>query len=310
MKKLSGKKALITGGARGIGLEIARQLAEEGVDIWLVDCEGDALHNAKREIEMPGRTVIADVCDIGDEQQVLALASKLRQTWGTLHILVNNAGMTYYGSTRRMKHDLFDRMIDVNLLAPIRLTRELFPLLKAQADAGGEAHIVNMCSIFGLVPFRKQVAYQTTKHGLFGFTQAMRVDFAGSGVGVSAICPGFVKGTALLDAARDAEGSAARTPPAWLCVSPRAVARKTLRAIRRDRGIVVVSLLAHVLWRAWRFSPRLMDRIFSWGWGASQRRKRRRGAMAEPPALPPSKPHAASHEEPEEPLHAGATSSL
>jgi 3-oxoacyl-[acyl-carrier protein] reductase len=150
----------------------------------------------------------------------------------------------------------------VNLLAPIQITTHLINVL-ARSD---EAHIVNMSSIFGLVPVRGLAAYQASKYGLVGFTLAMRNDYHRKNFGVSVICPGLVR-TPMVEP----DGPSkiyAKIPrlPAWLFTTPERVAEATVNAIKRDKGLVVITFAAHVMWYLNRFFPGLVDLLNREGW--------------------------------------------
>src|SRR5579872_1784293 len=188
MRIIRGKKALITGAASGIGRAIALALAGEGADVFLVDINEDGLADVAREIGGHGVKVVTATCDLSDSAQIEALAANVRRRWNGLNILINNAGITYYGHTHLMTGEQWDRMMAVNLLAPIRLTHELLPLLLSAE----EGHILNVCSMFGLATWRKTAAYQTSKFGLVGFSAALRAEYCGDTFGVTALCPGFV----------------------------------------------------------------------------------------------------------------------
>jgi 3-oxoacyl-[acyl-carrier protein] reductase len=161
-----------------------------------------------------------------------------------------------------MSAEQWRRIMAVNLLAPIQLFRELLPLLAA-AD---EAHVVNVCSMFGLMPWRKAAAYQTSKYGLVGFTAALRAEFQRAHFGITALCPGFVR-TALLDGQ-----PGDRAGLAWISTTPEMVAARTIRAIRRNRGLVLVTFATQVYWRLYRVAPGLVDWLLREGW-------RRRGRI-------------------------------
>ena len=104
-------------------------------------------------------------------------------------ILVNNAGITYYGNVERMAADHWDRLMRVNLLSHIQFTRELLPSLFARQ----EAHVLNVCSVLGLVGMPKVTAYCASKFGMVGFSEALRNELGRQGLGVTALCPGFVR---------------------------------------------------------------------------------------------------------------------
>src|SRR5262249_13826453 len=135
MKFIRGRKALVTGAASGIGRAIALALAREGADLFLLDIEEAKLAATSREAERAGVSVIPRVCDLADGSEISAAVREVSEKWGALNILVNNAGITYYGPTLQMTQALWERLIAVNLLAPIQLTRELLPMLAAQDEA-------------------------------------------------------------------------------------------------------------------------------------------------------------------------------
>jgi 3-oxoacyl-[acyl-carrier protein] reductase len=256
MRTIRGRKALVTGAAAGIGRAIALALAREGADLFLIDIDAEKLQAVAEEARRVGVTVIADVCDLSRPAEISAAVKRLAAAWGGLNILINNAGLTYYGPTEAMTAEQWRQIMAVNLLAPVQLVHELLPLLAAAE----EAHVVNMCSMFGVAPWRKAAAYQTSKYGLVGFTAALRAEFEREHFGITALCPGFVR-TALLD------GNAnERAAPAWISTTPEKVAAKTITAIRRKRGLVLITPAAHFYWRFFRVAPRLVDWLLREGW--------------------------------------------
>lgn len=270
MRIIRGKKALVTGAASGIGRAITLALAREGADVFLVDINEDNLADVARELGGYGVKVITAVCDVSDPAQIEALAANLRRRWNGLNILVNNAGITYYGNTHLMSGEQWTRIMAVNLLAPIRLVHELLPVLLAADDA----HIVNVCSMFGLATWRKTAAYQTSKFGLVGFSAALRAEYCSETFGVTALCPGFVRSSLLQAGETDQAGRQLKVP-AWICASAEQTAAKAIRAIRRNQGVVLVTPAAHFYWRLARFFPGLVDWLMREGW-------RRRGRAITP----------------------------
>jgi 3-oxoacyl-[acyl-carrier protein] reductase len=262
MKIIRGRKALVTGAASGIGRAIALALAREGADLFLIDIDGERLEAVACEARQRGVAAIADICDLADESEISGAVERVI-AWGGLNILINNAGLTFYGPTETMTAVQWRRILAVNLLAPVQLFAELLPVLAAAE----EAHVVNVCSMFGLAPWRKAAAYQTSKYGLVGFTAALRAEFQREHFGVTALCPGFVT-TALL------EGKANdRAAPGWISTTPETVADKAITAIRRNRALVLITPVAHFYWRFARFAPRLTDWLLREGW-------RRRGRLS------------------------------
>jgi 3-oxoacyl-[acyl-carrier protein] reductase len=271
MQVIRGRRALVTGAASGIGRALALALAKEGADLFLIDKDEGALAAAAGEAERLGVSVATRVCDLTQSAEIAASVRAVLSGGGTLNILVNNAGAAYYGATHDMSAEQWERIIALNLLAPIQLVREFLPTLRA-AD---EAHVVNVCSIFGLVPLRKGAAYQVSKFGLVGLSAALRAEY-GRDFGVTALCPGFVRTPLLETFETGAPGQRRHAIPAWLCARPEQVAAATVRAIRRNRGLVVVTPAARLLWWMGRLSPGLLDWVTRQGW----RGKRRKGGAA------------------------------
>ena len=187
--------------------------------------------------------------------------AELLKDWGGLDILVNNAGVAYYGPTECMTAEQWQRLLAVNLLAPIQFTRELLPTLLERP----EAHILNVCSIAGLVASGRLAAYHVSKYGLVGFSEALRAEFDRRGLGVTALCPGLVRTNIFQAAVNGRPEKPKRTPPAWLCASPETIANQAVRAIVKNRGLVVVTPMARFLWYFKRLSPSLLSWISSFG---------------------------------------------
>src|SRR5262249_46639836 len=150
--------------------------------------------------------------------------TSIRQHSDYIDILVNNAGVAYYGATDRMCADRWNWLLAINLLAPIQLTREWLPVLLTRP----EAHVLNVCSIAGLVACAKLPAYHTSKYGLVGFSESLRAEYSARGLGVTALCPGFVRTNLFQAAPNGHNGKPIRVPPRWLCTSPEKIAARAV----------------------------------------------------------------------------------
>ncbi len=265
MRELRGKTALVTGAASGIGRAIALRLAAEGVNLFVVDVNDVGLANVADEARAAGVQAIARRCDVSEPREVSATVAEILSRWGGVDILVNNAGITYYGRTEQMSAEHWDQLVRVNLLSHIQFTRELLPSLLARP----EAHVLNVCSMFGLVGMPKLAAYSTTKFGLVGFTEALRAEYGRDGLGVTALCPGFVDTNLFASAPLGESQKGPKIPPAIFCTSPEKVARAAVKAIRRNHRMVVMTPAAWLLVSVKRFLPSVMDFAFHLG-----RRKR------------------------------------
>jgi 3-oxoacyl-[acyl-carrier protein] reductase len=273
MRIIRGRKAVVTGAASGIGRAIALALAREGADLFLIDRDVALLTTVAQDAARHQVAVVATVCDLAVPAEITRTINQVRATWDSVNILVNCAGVACYGPYHLVPEAAVRQTMAVNLLAPMQIVHELLPSLLSATDA----HILNVCSFLGLVPTRKVPVYQASKYGLVGFTLALRSDYHRDHFGVTALCPGFVL-TPLLANATDPESHRpAPSPPDFLATTPDAVAATAIAAIRRNRGLVIVTPLARLTWWVARLCPPLVDWFNREGW-------RRRGRIKLPDA--------------------------
>jgi short-subunit dehydrogenase/dienelactone hydrolase len=275
MRDLVGKRALVTGAASGIGRAIALALANEGTHVYLLDIDDRRVAEVADAARALGVEAATAYCDATKPTQISAAIRGMLDRWQAIDILVNNVGVAYYGPTENMTAEQWDWLLQINLHAPIQFTRELLPMLVERP----EAHILNVCSIAGLVAGGRSTAYQVSKFGLVGFTEALRSEFVRKGVGLTALCPGAVRTNLYRSAVSGRPERPVPEPPAWICATPEQVARKAIRGIKRNSAMVLVTPLAYLLWYFKRIAPGLVDRLNCIG-----RRKRKpniaTGAMA------------------------------
>ena len=234
---LAGKTAVVTGGASGIGLGIARQLRAEGMQVVIADIEPGALEAAAAQIGATG--VVTDVASLAS---VEALAAETIRRFGAVHVVCNNAGVGSGARVADMKPADWDWILGVNLLGVIHGVQAFLPLLSANPEGG---HMVNTASMSGLRVRPGAGGYAVTKFGIVALTETLAMELAadGSRVGVSVLCPGMVHTNikastrnrpgdlsgALADYDIETSGLGARMR--WL--NPDEVGRITVRAIRR-----------------------------------------------------------------------------
>jgi len=266
MKSIRNKKALVTGAASGIGRSIALSLAREGAELYLLDIDEVGLAAVVAEANQLGVRAVGLRCDLCRPEEITRVLAEILDRSQYLDILVNNAGIAYYGPTHSMTAAQWNRLLGINLLAPIQITRELLPTLLGRPDA----HILNVCSISGLVAGGRFAAYHTSKFGLIGFTEAIRAEYGRRGLGVSALCPGPVL-TNLYKSCESAKSDkAVPEPPRWLCCSVEAVSKAAIKCIYRNRRMKLVGPLAHLLaWGKW-LAPGFLDLLNH----ASRKRRR------------------------------------
>jgi short-subunit dehydrogenase len=266
MKHLKGKRCLLTGAASGIGRELALQLAAEGVHLYLLDVNVPGLCAVVDECRQRGVVAVGRQCDLSQPTQISSAIADLLSRWQYIDLLVNNAGVAYYGPTEKMTGPQWDWLLAINLLAPVQITRELLPTLLARRGS----HILNVCSISGVVAGGRFTAYHTSKFGLVGFTEALRAEYNRRGIGVTNLCPGPVSSNLYNRAISGrSKNQAVPNPPAWLSASPELVARRGVWGIKKNKRLVLVTPLARLLYVLKRLSPALLD----WLNHVSRRRK-------------------------------------
>ncbi len=268
MRQLCDKTALLTGAAGGIGRALALELARAGVHIVAVDIDQAGLELLRPEIEARGVRYRHHQCDVADARAVAKVTADVRAAGG-VDILINNAGITFHGRTEWMNGEQWDRVLAVNLHAAIQFTRELLPTLLVR----DEAHILNVCSVLGLVALPRVCAYSTTKFALVGFTEGLRAEYGQQGIGVTALCPGLVDTNLFSSADYPVNLKGPKTPPDWMCTSPARVAKAAVRAIRTNKRQVVIEPLGHALVFMKRYTPTFLDWALHWGKGRISKRR-------------------------------------
>lgn len=202
---VEGSVALVTGAAGGMGEHIARGLARRGAGVVLLDRDEAGLARVAQAIrsESPAVTVTTYVVDLADRAGTDTVISRVVDAHPDVNLLFNNAGVALGGRFVQTSEQDFEWLLEINLLAPIRITRAFLPIL----IENGNAHVVNTSSLFGLVAPPGQTAYSTSKFGLRGFSESLRHELAEEEqpVGVTVVHPGGIR-TNIAVNARVAEG--------------------------------------------------------------------------------------------------------
>ena len=197
-RELEGKVALVTGGARGIGREIALAMAEAGARVAVVDVIGDSARETAGELPGDGHAGFA--CDVVDSEQAQATVAAVEEVVGAIDILVNNAGITRDNLVIRMKDEEFDQVIAVNLKGTFNFTKAAARGMMKRREGA----IVNIASVVGLMGNAGQANYAASKAGVIGMTKSVAREFASRGVRCNAIAPGFIQ-TAMTDVLSEAQ---------------------------------------------------------------------------------------------------------
>jgi NAD(P)-dependent dehydrogenase (short-subunit alcohol dehydrogenase family) len=198
MKDLAGKTAFITGAASGIGLGVATRLAQAGVKVMMCDIECAALEAAVAGLKRTNADVDGVVADVSLKPELQAAAEATLDRYGEVHILHNNAGVTGGGAYGAWTEAGWNWTLAVNLMAVISGVEIFTPLIERHGQGG---HIVNTASIAGLIS-GTAIPYNITKYGVVALSEGLRMDLAARGIGVSVLCPGFIR-TNIIDAARN-----------------------------------------------------------------------------------------------------------
>jgi uncharacterized protein len=220
--EISGSTVLLTGATGGLGHAIARALSAKGAQLILTGRRSDVLEPLASELG--ARALAVDLSEASEVDRLLSEA-------GELDILVANAALPASGLLDSFTLDQIDRALDVNLRAPIAMTHALVPTMVGR----GRGHILLMSSLSGKTGTAGSSIYNATKFGLRGFAMAMRAELHGTGVGVSAVFPGFIR-----EAGMFAEAGV-QLPTGVGTRSPQDVAKAVVHAIERNRGEVDVA---------------------------------------------------------------------
>ncbi|MEX2253365.1 MAG: SDR family oxidoreductase [Thermoleophilaceae bacterium] len=186
------RAALITGGSSGIGLAIARALAEDGYGLTVSARRPDKLEAAVEGLTGDGFEVEAVPANMSNEDEIKSLVAGHRERFGRLDVLINNAGVGIGGAVADHETKKLDMQLDVNLRAVYLTAREAIPLLKEAGKEHRKALLVNTASIAGKHGQGWLAAYSATKAGVVGLSQALHKEIAGDGIQVTAFCPAFV----------------------------------------------------------------------------------------------------------------------
>jgi short-subunit dehydrogenase len=235
MRELAQRTALITGASRGIGTYVAQALTAEKMNLVLAARSREGLERVADELRRAGVEVVAVPTDVTERAGLEALVAAADDAFGGIDVLVNNAGVLTIFPYHELGVADIERVIRTNLTSAMLLTRLALPGMLER----GRGHVVNLSSIAGKwgPPFDE--VYAATKAGLIGFTQSLRMEYHGSGVSASVICPGYVEEAGMYHNAEEATGITASRLSGR--TTPVAVARAVVKAIKRDSPEIIVN---------------------------------------------------------------------
>jgi NAD(P)-dependent dehydrogenase (short-subunit alcohol dehydrogenase family) len=252
-----GKQAIVTGAGSGIGAALCRALVSTGAEVVCTDIDGDA---AERTAAGLGASACAARLDVTDAAAVQAAVDEVVNRAGRLDLMFNNAGIVWAGDSELLTLDQWNAIIDVNIRGVVHGVAAAYPLMVRQRHG----HIINTASMAGLTAAGQITSYVMTKHAVVGLSLALRSEAAARGVGVLVVCPSAVE-TPILDkgavggfVGRDyfLQGQGVKT-----AYDADRLARDTLRAIERNKALLVKPRVAHAQWLFARLAPTLMNRV-------------------------------------------------
>jgi short-subunit dehydrogenase len=260
-----GKHALVTGGSRGLGLVLARQLAGAGARLTICSRDHEELARAEDELTERGARVVAVECDVTDRGRVRELVAVARQRNGPIDVLINNAGVIRVGPVEEMREEEFEQSLLVHFRAPLYAVLEVLPEMRARHTG----RIVNISSIGGKVAVPHLLPYSVGKFALVGFSDGLRAEVAKDGVVVTTVCPGLMRTGSHLNA--EFKGRH-REEYAWFALgdsvpgfsmSAESAARKILDACARGDAEAVLGLPAKAAVVARNLFPNLVADTFA-----------------------------------------------
>jgi short-subunit dehydrogenase len=254
-----GKSVIITGGSRGLGLVLARQLAAEGARLTLLARDEAELLRAKTDIEtrQPSATVLIVPTDVGDQTGVERAVRVAMAHYGSIDVLINNAGTIQVGPLDHMKLSDFDDAMKTHFWGPLFLTLAVVPRMRQQ----GGGRIVNISSIGGRIAVPHLVPYSASKFALAGLSDGLRAELAPDGIVVTTVCPGLMRIGSPVNAAFKGQRAdeyawfaIASATPVTTITAERA-ARRILNACRRGDAELVIGLQAKLAILARTLAP-------------------------------------------------------
>jgi NAD(P)-dependent dehydrogenase (short-subunit alcohol dehydrogenase family) len=258
--RIAGAQAIVTGAGSGIGAALCRALISSGAEVVCTDIDGEA---AERTANALGARATSARLDVTDAAAVQASVDAVVSRTGRLDLMFNNAGITWAGDTELLTLDQWNAIIDVNIRGVVHGVAAAYPLMVRQ----GHGHIINTASMAGLAAAGQITSYVMTKHAIVGLSLALRSEAAGHGVGVLAVCPTAVE-TPILDKGAiggpgtfDGRAFYRKGQHTNTFYDPDRLARDILRAVERNRALLVVPRSAYAAWLFARLAPGLLQRL-------------------------------------------------
>jgi short-subunit dehydrogenase len=253
---------LITGGSRGLGFAMARELLSRGANVSICARSKSELESARRALKRNSSRLSTLSCDVADQEQVEAMVEAASRRFGPIDLLINNASIMQVGPLESMRVSDFEHAMEVNFWGTVHATFAVLPSMRARRSG----HIVNITSIGGVLSAPHLMPYSSAKFAVRGFSEGLQAEIAKDGVRVTTVIPGFMRTGSPLHAlfrgkqAREFAwfSGAALTP--LTSMNARRAARKVVRGIERDRRYLILGWQAKALRLISSLMPRLLQR--------------------------------------------------
>jgi short-subunit dehydrogenase len=265
--ELRGEVALVLGGSRGLGLALARELADAGCRLVIAARDEDDLTDAARELAGRGAEVLAHRCDVGNPSEIESVVAAARERFGAIDILVNVAGLIHVGPAAAMTLDNFRDALAVNFWAPLRA----MDAVVAEMRARGRGRIVNITSIGGVIPVPHLLPYVCAKAAAVALSEGLGAELRKDGVIVTTVIPGLMRTGSFPDAFFKGDASRELGWFRWLsthgltAMSAGRAARRIVAAAARGQSQLVLTGSAKVGRLATALMPGLVRRLFAFG---------------------------------------------
>ena len=258
MRDIAGQRIVLTGASEGIGRALALALASRRARLVLAARDASRLESLARECRAAGGEAFAVPTDVANAQDCEWLVGESMKSLGGIDIVIHNAGITMWSRFDAVADlEIFERVMEVNYLAPVRLTALTLPHLKTSKGL-----IVAVASLAGLTGVPERSGYAASKHALIGFFDSLRIELAGSGVDVSVVAPDFVV-TEIHKRAIGPDGQPLGESPMLQSkiMTADECARGIVRAIEKRQRLLLMSTRGKLGWFLKFAAPRLLDRI-------------------------------------------------
>jgi NAD(P)-dependent dehydrogenase (short-subunit alcohol dehydrogenase family) len=256
-RELRGRAVVITGGAGGIGRALAKCFGGAGARIAILDLPSSPLSAAREELESAGIETVAVPCDITDQEQVRASMATVREAFGSIDVLINNAGIVHRSAFADTRPEVFRRVMEVNLFGALSCTQACMVDLIENRGL-----IIAVSSIAGLAPLYGRSGYAASKHAMHGLFESLGAEVADKGVGVLMVCPSFVE-SGLEASTLGGDGKRVARPRSKVGRLGNAddVAAEVLKAARGGRRRLVLTPVGKTSALLSRIAPGLYERL-------------------------------------------------